>query len=290
VWHWSRKSAQLAIERDRITLFKLNGKASAPQPVRTHPICGLPSVADALQSCLSSIQATTSTVRISVSDFYARFWIAHPPAEATTRLDLSTSALWRFEELFGESAATWNIQADWKATRPFIACGLPRLLTDAIAAAASANRIGVVSCLPRFVAEWNDHRRQLRRCDSAWLVAEWNDHRRQLRRCDSAWLVALADSTATIALLRRREIDQIQQIRCHAGSDVDLDALTAALRALSLQAGHACASTVMLCGDVPDEWHAVQNKEYRFERVAQTAPALRLIEPATIERLREQAQ
>ena len=271
MWHWSRKSAQLAIERDRITLFKLNGKASAPQPVRTHPICGLPSVADALQSCLSSIQATTSTVRISVSDFYARFWIAHPPAEATTRLDLSTSALWRFEELFGESAATWNIQADWKATRPFIACGLPRLLTDAIAAAASANRIGVVSCLPRF-------------------VAEWNDHRRQLRRCDSAWLVALADSTATIALLRRREIDQIQQIRCHAGSGVDLDALTAALRALSLQAGHACASTVMLCGDVPDEWHAVQNKEYRFERVAQTAPALRLIEPATIERLREQAQ
>lgn len=270
MWHWSRESAHLAIERDRITLYKRNGKASSPEPIRSHPICGLPSMADALQSCLRGIKPTTSTVRISVSNFYARFWIAQPPADATTRLDLSTSTLWRFEELFGESAATWNIQADWDARRPFFACALPRLLTDAIAAATSANRIGVLSSLPRF-------------------VAEWNDHRRQLRRYDSVWLAVLADSTATIALLRRREIAQIQQVRCRSGSGVDLDALTAALRALSLQDGYACGSTVILCGDVPDEWHAVQNKEYRFERV-QTTPALRLTEPATIERLREQAR
>lgn len=271
MWHWSRKPTHVAIDRDCVTVFETNGKASSAQAIRSYAVCGLPSVADAIHSCLSSIKPAASSVRILVSDYYARFWIAQPPAEATTKSDLSASARWRFEDLFGEPPLVWNIEADWNARRPFMACALPNLLTDAIATTSAACRIGVTSCLPRFIAEWNTH------------------HRR-LRKYDSVWLAVLADSTVTIALVRGKEIAQIQQVRCLPTNGVDLDALTASLRGMALQAEHACPSTVMLCGDVPEQWHEAQNKEYRFELAVHTALASRIGGLAIIEQFREQAQ
>ena len=245
MWHSSRRSGCVTISRDCVTLFRREHVDGGHHPTRSEPLTDVASLAGALERCVG---AETRALRMIVSDVYARFWITQPPANATTKQDLRMSSLWRFEELFGEPASSWNLQADWHAGRPFVACAIPLAITDVIAAVTSAMRIHVINCVPRF-------------------VAEWNVHRRALRSCNDAWFGVFADSIMTLALVRRGEIAQIQRVPCPKNDLLDLDIVSTALRSMALQAHDCRLGRVVLCGDLPAQWEGARSGEFQFERI-----------------------
>lgn len=246
MWRWSRETAQLQIARDHVALCPRDVRSTAAQ-LRKHPVTGLATVEDAITSCLAEGHGSNLDVDIVVSDAYARFWIVVPPNNATTRGDLRLCALWRFEELFGESPAAWNLQADWHATRRFMACAVPLALTDAIRSALSSRRIRIQCCVSRFVAEWNRHHRRVRKHDT--------------------WFGVSNDSIVTMALVQDQRIAHVRKVRQPSGEEMQLDTLASALRCVALQHEARLPESVLLCGDMPATRQATGIEGFHFEWV-----------------------
>jgi hypothetical protein len=59
------------------------------------------------------------------------------------------------------------LEADWHASRPFLACGLPQTLLDTVQQIADEMNFHLVGLTPQFVALWNRWRKQLK--NGAWL-------------------------------------------------------------------------------------------------------------------------
>lgn len=257
MWHWSREAAQLLVARDHVS-FCRSSATSAAVPCVKSPMSSLASVEDAVASCLTEVQETTLAVDIVVSDVYVRFWIVVPPQNVSTRRDLRLCMLLRFEELFGESPDAWNFQADWSATKPFMACAVPLALTTAIRSAMSPHRFRIRRCVPRFVAEWNMH------C--------WRFHQ------GDKWFGVSGDSTITIALVQGRQIAHVRKVRQQLDDEIHPDTIVSALRNLALHDETRSPEIVLLSGDVPETWHGTNIGGFRFELASGATPRVPLKE------------
>ncbi|CAB3771236.1 hypothetical protein LMG29739_05986 [Paraburkholderia solisilvae] len=107
-------------------------------------------------------------VHVTFGDDLVRYFIVTPPPNGTRFQDLRTAAEVRFQMLYGESAAAWQLVADWQAAAPFLACAVPQRLHTALHLAARARRNCLVSTVPNFVGAWNRWRRRVG--GAAWLA------------------------------------------------------------------------------------------------------------------------
>nr|WP_244100406.1 DUF4917 family protein [Burkholderia ambifaria] len=151
MWQWSREIVQLVVAQDHVSFFRRSAM-NAVGPVVQLSVPILASVEDAVASCFADEQKTKFAVDIVVSDAYTRFWIVVPPKNVSTRRDLRLCMLLRFEELFGDSPDNWSLQADWHATRPFMASAIPLSLVNAIRTGMSSRCLSVRRCVPHFVS------------------------------------------------------------------------------------------------------------------------------------------
>lgn len=247
MWLWSRESIQLAISRDHVAVSNRDARSAASTPVKS-PISSLIPIESAIASCVAGKRGMNLAVDIVVSDAYARFWIVVPPKNASTRSDLRICTLWRFEELFGESPQGWNVQADWHATRPFVACALPLALTDAIRSAIPSRRVRIQRCVPRFIAEWQTQHRQCRHRDT--------------------WFAVSNDSTLTVALIQKQKIVYVRKMVLHACEETQLHTIASALRSIALQQGALPPRNVYLCGDICATSQPAEIEGFKFDWVA----------------------
>lgn len=133
-------------------------------PSSTHPV---DAIANALRALLGEQDLGGWPVGIVLADELTRIWRVTPPPGATKRDDLEAAAGLRFQSLYGEAPAAWQIAADWNAGEPFFAAAMPRALLAILDVVAREFRLSIVGVEPHFVSAWNRWRRGMKQ--GAWF-------------------------------------------------------------------------------------------------------------------------
>lgn len=108
-----------------------------------------------LDRMLTDARCSRLPVSIVLAHDLVRVFIVTPPRNATCLQDCMATAAMRFQSLYGESPAAWQIEGDWRANRPFLACGMPQTLRTALLQVAATHKLNLVQLVPQFVAAWN---------------------------------------------------------------------------------------------------------------------------------------
>lgn len=127
-----------------------------------------PRMASEVRSLLSQAHCRGSSLRITLADQFARYFIVTPARNTTSVQDCEDMARLRFQSLYGEQDADWIVQADWHPSLPFVACAVPRLLVNRLNEIASEFHITILGIVPQFIREWN--RWQNRMLTGDWLA------------------------------------------------------------------------------------------------------------------------
>ena len=114
-----------------------------------------------MRSALADAACAGLPLTVTVADSWARLFMVAPPHNAGRLQDLQAAAAMRFQALYGELPSAWEIQADWQAGAPFLACALPRPLLAALQQIAIDNKLHLLSVQAQFVAAWNTCARTL---------------------------------------------------------------------------------------------------------------------------------
>lgn len=124
-------------------------------------------IANALRAILGELDAAGWPVTIVLADELTRMWRVTPPPGAAHMADLEAAAALRFHSLYGETSAAWQVSADWSATQPFFAAGVPRALLASLQTVTQERKLSIVAIEPRFVSAWNRSRHGLK--PGAWF-------------------------------------------------------------------------------------------------------------------------
>jgi hypothetical protein len=75
---------------------------------------------------------TGCATTLVISDELVRQWVVEPPQNVESLDDLRAAVSARFQTLYGDSPAAWQIEADWKTDSPFLASAIPKNLAVAL--------------------------------------------------------------------------------------------------------------------------------------------------------------
>lgn len=168
---WLRRLAprghcRLSLSREAVTVQCTGASRKAPARFVERP---LPTAADASAESLAALIAAALDeaggsglpVHVTFADALVRYFIVTPADNGVRMQDLRAAAAVRFQTLYGDDPAAWQVVADWQAAEPFLACAVSRLWSDVLQQAVAAGRGCIVSAMPEFVAAWNRSRREL---------------------------------------------------------------------------------------------------------------------------------
>lgn len=127
---------------------------------------GFEAIGAAVRQLLQDAGCARWSATVVLADELARIWQVTPPAGSARLADLEGAAALRFQSLYGEPAANWELAAGWDAAKPFIACALPRQLLAALEQACAGQQVTLVEIVPQFVAGWNQWQGSLK--PGAW--------------------------------------------------------------------------------------------------------------------------
>ena len=150
----------------RVTAVQSGGLVG---PAHETPALAAASLQHTITDLLREHAPTSADLRTVVRDECARYFVVEPPDNARRMSDLQLAARLRFDGLYGDPPADWVVNADWHATRLFLACAVPAPVIVAVANAARACRLRTVGVTTEFTSSWNAQRRRMpdRR---AWVV------------------------------------------------------------------------------------------------------------------------
>ncbi|MES2016633.1 MAG: hypothetical protein V4484_09060 [Pseudomonadota bacterium] len=152
------KALRIGVSKHGLALVKTSRWAGAPVTVvAEHQFhSGLPgfeALAAGVRHLLAGYAGWSAT--IVLDDELTRVWQVTPPSGASRLADLEGAAALRFQSLFGESAALWQLSAGWDAAQPFLAAAMPRHLLALLQQAATEQQVRLVEIVPQFVAGYN---------------------------------------------------------------------------------------------------------------------------------------
>lgn len=124
-------------------------------------------LASGLRAALKRAQCRRMSTHIVLADELVRYFMVTPPQNAGSLRDCRAAAQMRFQSLYGEATTAWQIQADWDARVPFLACAIPTSFLNALQAVLADRQLALAELTPRFVAAWNRSHGKLH--DDAWL-------------------------------------------------------------------------------------------------------------------------
>jgi len=161
-----RGHCRLSISRDTLTVRRVGASRKVPALFVERP---LPVLAETSPEALAALIASALDesggaglpVHATFADELVRYFIV-TPADNTVRMqDLQAATGVRFQTLYGDDPAGWQLAADWQAAEPFLACAVSRRWSDALRQAVAVGRGCVVSARPELIAAWNLSRREL---------------------------------------------------------------------------------------------------------------------------------
>ena len=192
---------------------------------------GAQQVADGLHALLGDGSWSRWPACVVVADELARTWQVSPPSGTTRMADLEAAAALRFQQLYGEPAAGWQIAGSWDPSRAFTAAALPRALHDAITKAAVEHGLTLVEVVPQFIAGWN-----------RWCHMISPD----------AWFGLVHDGVLTFGIPAGASLGAVRAAQVPAGADARWLEAHAAREALRL--GVPAPARLQLSGQVPQAW------------------------------------
>lgn len=201
-------------------------------------------VADGLRALLGDGSWSRWPARVVVADELARTWQVSPPSGTARMADLEAAAALRFQLLYGEPAAGWQLAGSWDPFRAFTAAALPRALHDAIAQVAAEHRVTLVEVVPQFIAGWN-----------RWCHMISPD----------SWYGLVHDSVVTFGIPAGASLGAVRAVQVPAGADARWLEAHAAREALRL--GVPAPARLQLSGQVPEAWPSAE-----VTVLAETAP------------------
>ena len=137
------------------------------------PDASLDTICATVRALLSDAACTGWPATLVIDDQLARIWQVAPPKGSSRLADLEGAAALRFQTLYGEVPAAWQIAAGYDAVQPFMAAALPRQLLALLAQAGATRELKIVEVVPQFVAGWNRWRTHLKA--GAWYGLVQND-------------------------------------------------------------------------------------------------------------------
>lgn len=109
----------------------------------------------ALSELLADPKFKGRTLRVVLSDQWARYWMVMPPGNAASLADCEVAAAARFATLFGEPMARWAMRADVDIEHPFPACAVPQWLIGAVREASDERGLHLLEIAPQMVVAGN---------------------------------------------------------------------------------------------------------------------------------------
>ena len=110
---------------------------------------------DAVDAVLNEAGVAGWALTIVLADELVHLGQVTRPQHSTRLADLEAAAALRFQLLYGEPAANWEVRAGWDSVRPFLAAAMPRPLHGALAQGAAGHHMKVLEIVPQFVAVLN---------------------------------------------------------------------------------------------------------------------------------------
>ena len=186
-----------------------------------------------LDAAIRDAHCSRLPATVVIANELARFFMVTPPHNAAGLQDGRAAAAMRFHALFGEPADAWQLAADWCFDKPFLACALPRILTEAICRVAETHRLTLLEVAPHFVAAWN-----------AWST----------RLKPDAWFGVAHGDMLTLGATAHGHLVSVRSTSFPAGEHNGLEWLGQHLAREALRLNLDAPSRIQLCGDVPERW------------------------------------
>lgn len=120
-----------------------------------------------LNQILADTHCSHLPTTIVLAHELVRLFIVIPPHNTSCLQDCHAAAEMRFQALYGEPAAAWQLEAAWDAKLPFVVCAVPRALLAALQQVAATHRLTLIEVVPQFIAAWNRWRSALK--SDAWF-------------------------------------------------------------------------------------------------------------------------
>ena len=201
-------------------------------PSSEHPF---DAIANALRALLGEQELGGWPVSIVLADDLTRLWRVTPPPGAARLADIEAAAGFRFQSLYGEAPAAWQISGDWHATRPFFAAAVPRALLAVLRLVAQEFKLHVVGIEPHFITAYNRWRRGLK---------------------PGAWFGLAHDNLLTLAAIEAdgAGIRAIRALPMPAGQGADQYWLGQTLKREALLLDMEAPQLLQVCGAAPAVW------------------------------------
>lgn len=229
---WPRRRTTLVAERQVAAAQPAELPAGQPAELPpAQPGASLSTLLATLDALLAEHGRRGSSARIVVADHWARYAMVTPPSNASRLADCQAAATARLQGLYGESGSDWELQADWQARSPFLACALPQRLLTGLRRVAAEHRLVVLDVLPHFVAAWN-----------RWCS----------RLQPGSWFGVVHDDALTVAAVAGHGLQAVRTLRRVAGADAAW--LRRSLEREATRCLLPLPAAVALSGDVPLAW------------------------------------
>jgi len=111
---------------------------------------------------------TGCATTLVISDELVRQWVVEPPQNVESLDDLKAAVSARFQALYGDSPAAWQIEADWKTDSPFLASAISKNLAVALDGLAKKCQLQWRQIAPHSVMLFNRWRNILP--PNTWMV------------------------------------------------------------------------------------------------------------------------
>jgi hypothetical protein len=168
------QSLSIGVARDGLTLLRLaRWSRAAPavlaeRALQAGEIDHAESLGAALRALLADQQLAGLPLSVVLADDLVRLWQVMPPQGAARMADLEAACTLRFQVLYGESLANWQLASAPDARAPFLAAAMPRHLFDACRQLADEFALALVEVAPQCIKSFNRWCGQLH--EEAWFA------------------------------------------------------------------------------------------------------------------------
>jgi Tfp pilus assembly protein PilN len=190
---------------------------------------------------------------VTVADDLVRLFIVTPPRHCGHIDDCRAAADLRFQTLYGDAVHDWQIDADWDAQQPFLACALPRSLRSALLQVAAEYRLVLTRVIPQFIARWN----------------EW--HR---RLPPTSWFGFIQDNHLTLGIIDQQRLAGVRILALPDNASNDVQWLSDHVSCEALRLNLPAPTSLQLCGDIAEQWIDQTTGTLRCFRLDANNPSL----------------
>jgi hypothetical protein len=188
-----------------------------------------------LRTLLTDAGRSNQAATVVVADAWARYFMVTPPRNAARLDDCRAAAELRFQGLYGEAASGWQVEADWNARHPFLACAMPLPLLAGLQQVGAEYRLRLTAVQPHFTLAWNRWRHQLP---------------------PDAWFGTIGAESLTLGIRHSKRLLAVRTLALPAVLSDDRRWLVTQLAREALRLNLPAPERIHVAGPVPGAWPA----------------------------------